>query len=143
MESQRFWHLCVESVLKLVSLLLYGNIIFDYYYSRLHTNPNQADLFLQNEKNLGNIPHKFCHISLKLFCVQQSTLKNREEGLFGLCPNFTGVEQRFRNVQNATGNSLQTYTSFSTMIIYKRCNFCNVNKRGDLNEAAMSIGMQR
>ena len=45
--------------------------------------------------------HANVHISLKLCCLRQLTSKNRENGPFELCPDFTGVEQYFRNDENA------------------------------------------
>ena len=58
------------------------------------------------------MPHDFCcklyanvYISWKLFCVWEIiSKKGKMHGRFGLCPDFTRVEQYFRNVENAMGN---------------------------------------
>ena len=52
--------------------------------------------------------------------------------IFVLCPEFTGVEQYFRNGENAIWKlqsiSFPTDTNFSVVIRYKRCNFTDEKK---------------
>ena len=62
-------------------------------------------------KNPWDMPHNFCpklyanvYISWKLFCVREIISNKVENGRFGLCPEFTAVEQYFRNCENAMEN---------------------------------------
>ena len=57
------------------------------------------------------MPHDLCpklyanvYISWELFCVREIILQKVENERFGLCPEFIGVEQYFRNGENAMGN---------------------------------------
>ena len=57
------------------------------------------------------MPHDLCpklyanvYISWKLFCVREIISQKVKNEIFVLCPEFTGVEQYFRNGENAMGN---------------------------------------
>ena len=68
-------------------------------------------LSFAKRKNPWDMPHNFCpklyanvYISWKLFCVREIISNKVENGRFGLCPEFTAVEQYFRNCESAMGN---------------------------------------
>ena len=57
------------------------------------------------------MPHDLCpklygnvYISWKLFCVREIISQKVKNEIFVLCPEFTRVEQYFRNGENAMGN---------------------------------------
>ena len=57
------------------------------------------------------MPHDLCpklyanvYISWKLFCVREIISQKVKIEIFVLCPEFTGVEQYFRNGENAMGS---------------------------------------
>ena len=64
-----------------------------------------------NQNNSWDMPHDLCpklyanvNISWKLFCVLEIISQKVKIEIFVLCPEFTGVEQYFRNYLNAMGN---------------------------------------
>ena len=64
-----------------------------------------------NGKKYWDIPHDLCpklyanvYISWKLFFVREIISQKVKIEIFVLCPEFTGVEQYFRNDENAMGN---------------------------------------
>jgi len=64
-----------------------------------------------NRKNSWDMPHDLCpklyvnvYISWKLFCVREIISQKVKNEIFVLCPELTGVEQYFRNGENAMGN---------------------------------------
>ena len=76
----------------------------------------------ENRKNSWDMPHDLypklyanVYISWKLFCVREIISQKVKIEIFVLCPEFTGVEQYFRNSENAMGNFI--LSSFGLTLI--------------------------